>query len=174
MCGVLDNDVLLDFRLSHTAESGFEDQLTNLLLSAWNRRYIKKRTTLNDTVTRQYNKLLADLRSGQKVYGLGDICRFFNQQYIRNEFRIAADKIIWDSQTRTGLSFTEDWTDLGWSEKRIRTLRQVHCNPHRVCTLKSRRRNFALYFTLISTVINDKNYSLSIVLTTMDQKVQKS
>jgi len=87
----------VDFRLSHAANT-FASQLNNLLLSAYNRRFIKKRTTLNDSVAGQYGRLLTDFLGGHKVYRWQDLETFFNQQYIRNKFQIAANRIVWNGK----------------------------------------------------------------------------
>jgi len=60
------------------------------------RPHAKQRTTLDDNVAKQHDKLLLALRRGQKVRRPEDIDEFFDQKYIRKKFRTAAHKIVWD------------------------------------------------------------------------------
>jgi len=60
------------------------------------RPHAQQRTTLDDNVAKQRDKLLLALRRGRKVRRPEDIDEFFGQQYIRVAFRTVADKIVWD------------------------------------------------------------------------------
>jgi len=95
----VDDHVVLNFQLSHDAKCAvFENQLTTFLLNNTTngRKVWKDGWTLNDTVTRQRNKLLDALRSGRLVTCPEDVKNYFHQQYIYDAFNDNAKRIVWD------------------------------------------------------------------------------
>ena len=138
-----DGDFVLDFRFSHDVRNNdFEDQLNNFLLMAASRRENKNVTTLNARVTDQSKNLVKSLRDGQRVSSPKGIQRYFTQHYIRDEFLIRADMIVWDGEGEG------HWH---WSKLRVRALKQLFRAPadHVVYTRKSLVVNL-LYNTFIN------------------------
>jgi len=119
---------VLDFRLSHdAADRRFEDQLNELLLRAATRRHpTTSKTTVSKTVSTQRDRLLAALRAGRRVFRPRDVEPFFTQQYVRNAFEVAAERIVWDGERTTADGEPPDWTSWHWSKRRVWTLRRVY------------------------------------------------
>jgi len=119
---------VLDFRQSHDTQTSkiFAERLLKFLLKIGRRPRGLAEGSLNNTVAKQYDDLLAAVRRGYKVRGFKDVERFFHQQYIRKAFSIIQDKIIWDGETSTESKENEaDWT-FCWSKRRVWALRQVY------------------------------------------------
>ena len=124
----VDSDTVLDFRQSHDTQTSkiFAERLFKFLLKIGSRPRGLAEGSLNNTVAKQYDDLLAAVRCGQKVRSLKDVEMFFDQQYILKAFSIIQDKIIWDGETTTESNENKaDWT-FCWSKRRVWVLRQVY------------------------------------------------